>query len=313
MLEIYRLRRSLSVHLYRILQTPIYIGQIAHKDQVYAGNHPAIIEQALWQRIQARLQSNRQGHKTRITVLSQHLLTGLVQDPQGNRFVGNHSQKGSRRYRYYVQQIEDAQAMRIPAQQLEELVTQRIMNYLWSESELIRDIPSQAELARGLASAEALRGQWEANRAHALRQLLHRVIVTPDSLSLELYLEPIWGIPAKKTLEVSAKLERSGLAKKLVIAGPNSPTGQIDPKLIRLVARSHTLAMRFISGKAKTIQEIATSEEVTASYVTRLIQIGFMAPELMQRISEGKQPITLTAHKLLSTGALPLNWDERAE
>ena len=31
-------------HLYRILSNPVYIGQIVHKDQVFAGQHPAIVE-----------------------------------------------------------------------------------------------------------------------------------------------------------------------------------------------------------------------------------------------------------------------------
>ena len=172
-------------------------------------------------------------------------------------------------------------------------------------------MPTQAELTKDLTNTELLRVEWEASRAHTLRQLLQSLIVTPDSLTLDLDLEPVWGVRVKKTLEVSVKLERSGLAMKLVIAGPHSSTGQVDAKLIRLVARSHELAMRFISGKVKTIQEIAQTEKVTASYVTRLIQIGFLAPELMQRICEGKQPITLTTHKLLTTGALPLSWEDQ--
>ena len=38
-------------HLYRILSNPIYLGRIAHKGQVYPGNHPAIIDQELWNQV----------------------------------------------------------------------------------------------------------------------------------------------------------------------------------------------------------------------------------------------------------------------
>ena len=302
-------------HLYRILRNPIYIGQIAHKGQVFAGNHPAIIEPDLWQRVQARLETNRQGHKTRITVESRNLLTGLLFDPQGNRFVATHSQKGSRRYRYYVQQRgEDeveAQPMRIPAQELEDLVVQHLRGFLVDESRLVQDMPPQADLAAGLARAQSLKAELESSPAHALRQLLQKVTVSADALSLELDLRAIWGVEATQTLEVPAQLQRSGLAMRLVIPGQQESAGKRDPKLVRLVARSHELAMRFISGKVKTVQEIAQAEEVTASYVTRLIQIGFLAPELIQSICEGRQPITLTANKLLTTGALPLSWEDQ--
>jgi site-specific DNA recombinase len=40
-------------HLYRILSNPVYIGQIVHKDQVFAGQHPAIVERDLWDAVQA--------------------------------------------------------------------------------------------------------------------------------------------------------------------------------------------------------------------------------------------------------------------
>lgn len=38
-------------------------GQIAHRDQVYPGQHPAIIEQMLWDAVQMKLAENRQGYR----------------------------------------------------------------------------------------------------------------------------------------------------------------------------------------------------------------------------------------------------------
>ena len=172
-------------------------------------------------------------------------------------------------------------------------------------------MPAQANLAAGLVQTQSLKAELESSPAHALRQLLQKVTVSADALSLELDLRTIWGVEALQTLDVPAQLQRSGLAMRLVIPGQQESAGKRDPKLVRLVARSHELAMRFISGKVKTIQEIAQAEEVTASYVTRLIQIGFLAPELIQSICEGRQPITMTANKLLTTGALPLSWEDQ--
>ncbi|HWO86577.1 MAG TPA: recombinase family protein [Stellaceae bacterium] len=35
-------------HIYRLLSNPIYTGQIAHKGQLYPGQHPALIEHEAW-------------------------------------------------------------------------------------------------------------------------------------------------------------------------------------------------------------------------------------------------------------------------
>ncbi|NDU93043.1 MAG: hypothetical protein G3I10_10670 [Ferrovum sp.] len=75
----------------------IYIGQIKHRDKVYHGQHPAIIEQSVWDEVQAKLNENRQGHRQRIHAESLSLLAGLVWDDQGDRLTPSHSKKGERR------------------------------------------------------------------------------------------------------------------------------------------------------------------------------------------------------------------------
>src|SRR5262249_44462897 len=45
-------------HLYRILSNRIYLGEIVHKDASYPGEHRAIVEPALWDRVQVVLASN---------------------------------------------------------------------------------------------------------------------------------------------------------------------------------------------------------------------------------------------------------------
>jgi site-specific DNA recombinase len=45
--------------LYLMLQNPIYIGRIVHKDATYSGQHDAIIEPDLWETVQRRLARNR--------------------------------------------------------------------------------------------------------------------------------------------------------------------------------------------------------------------------------------------------------------
>ncbi len=302
-------------HLYRLLRNPIYIGQIAHKGQVYAGNHPAIIDIDLWQQVQARLEGNRQGHKTRITTQSRYLLTGKVFDTDERRFTGSHSKKsGSRSYRYYVQQIETGPPMRIPAQELEQAALQALYRFFDQEADLLTMMQDHPDPSALLDGARALKRQIDEGDVDAVRALLTKVVVDVDQLRLTLALAPLAsdGLDASSTvLVVPAKLQRSGLAMRLVVPGQQRMARKPDPKLIRLLARSHDWAMRLISGRAKTVREIAVAEGVTSTYVTRLAYLGLMCPDLMQAIVRGEQPTTLTAHCLVQQGALPLNWDEQ--
>ena len=47
--------------LYYLLRNTIYVGRIAHRGASYAGQHPGIVPQDLWDRVQALLTENRQG------------------------------------------------------------------------------------------------------------------------------------------------------------------------------------------------------------------------------------------------------------
>jgi len=51
--------------LFHLLRNPIYIGKIPHKDKVYEGAHPAIIEPELFNEVQARLKSNAGQHRAK--------------------------------------------------------------------------------------------------------------------------------------------------------------------------------------------------------------------------------------------------------
>ncbi len=303
-------------HLYRILRNPVYIGQIRHKGQVYPGNHPPIIEINVWQQVQAQMEANRQGHKTWRTTQSRYLLTGIVFDAEGNRFTGSHSRKnGSRSYRYYVQQSEAGPPMRIPAPDLEQAVVQALVRYLDEGTELLADFPDHPAPAQLLVEATALASRLDEGDGSTLRQLLEKVTVTPDQLSIELTLTAI--APSgtarivTKRLDVPTKLQRSGLAMRLIVPGNQAGEGKPDPKLIRLITRSHDWAMRLISGRARTVREIAEAEEVTSTYVSRLVNVGLLAPDLMEAIVRGEQPPTVTAHSLVNIGTLPLDWNDQ--
>src|SRR6202049_3161421 len=88
--------------LYLMLQNHIYRGEIVHKEQSHPGEHPPIIDQPLWDAIQARLAGNAAEQTSGARNRQPSLLTGMLFDGDGNRMTPSHAVKKGTRYRYYV-------------------------------------------------------------------------------------------------------------------------------------------------------------------------------------------------------------------
>ena len=85
--------------LYYLLRNRLYRGAIVHKGTAYPGAHAAIVDQGLWDEVQAILAANTHGTR-REGPREPSLLTGLVVDDQGKGLTPSHAVKHGRRYRY---------------------------------------------------------------------------------------------------------------------------------------------------------------------------------------------------------------------
>ena len=65
-------------------------------------------------------------------------------------------------------------------------------------------------------------------------------------------------------------------------------------------------------GKASTVEDLAREEGVTAGYVTRVMRVAFLAPDLKRAILDGAQPGGLTLQRVL-TRNMPLAWQLQRE
>ena len=123
--------------LYLMLQNRTYRGEIVHKDQSHPGEHPPIIDQPLWDAVQAQLAGNSGERNVGTRTRPSSLLTGLLFDRDGNRMTPSHAVKKGTRYRYYVsrplitrERTESSTGLRIPAAEVEQLVTSRVRQWL---------------------------------------------------------------------------------------------------------------------------------------------------------------------------------------
>ncbi len=113
-------------------------------------------------------------------------------------------------------------------------------------------------------------------------------------------------------IEVAAKLKRCGMAVRLIVNAPGMPMRRSpDTKLIAMLKKSQDWLGRLTSGSSAGVAEIAATESVTASYVTRAIYLSFLAPDIVDLIVRGEQPPEITLERLIRLVLLPANWQEQ--
>ena len=123
--------------LYLMLRNRTYRGEIVHKGQSHPSEHPPIIDPLLWDAVQIRLAGNTAERNAGTRSHQPSLLAGMLFDADGNRMTPTHAVKKDTRYHYYVSrplitqdQRESATALRIPAEEIEHLVTSRVRQWL---------------------------------------------------------------------------------------------------------------------------------------------------------------------------------------
>jgi site-specific DNA recombinase len=59
------------------------------------------------------------------------------------------------------------------------------------------------------------------------------------------------------------------------------------------------------------VREIAKHDGLDPSDVGRILQLAFLAPDIVEAILAGRQPLDLTAKRLKRVGTLPLGWQDQ--
>jgi site-specific DNA recombinase len=311
--------------LYRMLANPIYIGQIGHKGVTYPGQHPAIINAALWQAVQDLLAKNLRGHVTRSNAAEPSLLTGMLFDEQGARLQPTHATKGARRYRYYFSNPgANERPLRIPAPELESAVVDALVGFLRDDAQVMAALGEvDASVGRsGLQGAREWARQLEvaipSERIEILQRLVARITVSTESLEIALRVDAICverscaSSDETTTIVVPVQLKRCGLAVRLIVRGADEDQARgPNARLVALLAKAQRWFSSLQSGQYPSVLAIAQEHGVATKEVTQVIYLAFMAPDIVQKIARGEQPMDLGVRKLQSMVPLPLEWGEQ--
>ena len=315
--------------VYSILKNPVYIGQIHHRGQLYQGRHPAIIDRDLWDRVQAHFADKTPGRRRGRSAADSSVLAGKVVDEAGQPLIAAHASKGGVRYRYYVSRAVhhregDAgdKGLRMPARELEAAVAQRVSEALGDALTLMPDLAAMTPSAvAGALARSAQLADRVADADHALLQaLVDQVQLTANGCVIRLSapalasaLGVVGAIGPLTELHGNATRKRCGGAVRLVHSNGRAVTaGKPDVRLVRLVIRGQVWWHRLVDERI-TVGQLASVEGVGPSYLTRVMRLAFLAPDILDQIATGTAPPWLDGGKLLATGAIASDWNAQRE
>jgi hypothetical protein len=82
-----------------------------------------------------------------------------------------------------------------------------------------------------------------------------------------------------------------------------------DETLIRALARAHRWKLMLEERRYRSAGELAEAEGLTRSFVTRLLRLSLLAPDIVEAILNGQQPKGMQLEEL--TRAMPSEWKEQ--
>jgi site-specific DNA recombinase len=100
---------------------------------------------------------------------------------------------------------------------------------------------------------------------------------------------------------------------RLVIEGRSASPTTLDPVLLKEIRRAHRCFEALVSGQVGSVAELATLEEISDRYVSSLLPLAFLAPDIVEAIAAGRQPSDLTAHRLIRAVDLPIAWSAQKQ
>ena len=191
--------------IYRMLNNRAYIGEAVHKGDSYPGEHDAIIEKDVWDKVHAILTESPRKRAARTRADTPALLKGLLYGPDGAAFSPTHTRKGGKLYRYYVSQTVlkhgagSCPIGRVPAGEIEAAVIDQL-RAVFRQPEIVAGTWKAAHAQDGeITEADArdtlirLDPLWDelfpAEQARIATLLVERIDIGTDGLNVRLRMD----------------------------------------------------------------------------------------------------------------------------
>jgi DNA invertase Pin-like site-specific DNA recombinase len=189
-------------YVYKLLNNRVYVGEAVHKGTAYPGEHQAIIDRALWDRVHGILRESPRKRAAHTRAQTPALLKGLIFGPTGRAMTPAHTRKGGKLYRYYVstdvlkRDAEACTVRRVPAAEIESAVVDQLRGLLRSPEIIVRTWRAarqsktnvkEADVREALGRLDPLWNElFPAEQARIVQLLVERVDVSPDGADIRL-------------------------------------------------------------------------------------------------------------------------------
>jgi site-specific DNA recombinase len=192
-------------YVYRILNNRVYLGEAVHKGTAYPGEHQAIIDRTLWDRVHAILGVSPRKRAAHTRAQTPALLKGLIFGPTGRAMTPAHTRKGGKLYRYYVstdvlkRDAEACTVRRVPAAEIEDAVVDQLRALLRAPEIIVRTWRAARQSICDITETavrealERLDPLWDelfpAEQARIVQLLVERVDISQDGADIRLRTE----------------------------------------------------------------------------------------------------------------------------
>jgi site-specific DNA recombinase len=199
-------------YVYKLLNNRVYVGEAVHKGLAYPGEHQAIIDRALWDRVHTVLGESPRKRAANTRAQTPALLKGLIFGSTGRAMTPAHTRKGGKLYRYYVstdvlkRDAESCPVRRVPAAEIEGAVIDQLRGLLQAPEIIVRtwraarqsmDHINEAEVREALNRLDPLWDElFPAEQARIVQLLVERVDVSPDGADIRLRTEGLTNLVA---------------------------------------------------------------------------------------------------------------------
>ncbi len=116
-------------------------------------------------------------------------------------------------------------------------------------------------------------------------------------------------MPETVTVQVPFRLVKRGGRKEMQMPDGASGQSKMDNTLVKALARAFRWKRILESGEFTTIAELAEHEGIAPSYMTRVLRLTLLAPEIVEAILDGKQSAELTLARVLEL--FPVEWSRQ--
>ena len=113
-------------------------------------------------------------------------------------------------------------------------------------------------------------------------------------------------IPQTVTLHVPFRVVKRGGRKEMQLPEGTVPVRRTDSTLVKALARAFRWKRMLESGEFATVNELADREGIAPSYMTRVLRLTLLAPDIVEAILDGRQGPEVTLASVLEP--FPVEW-----